>query len=146
MLVLGLEIGPGLDEPLRHLRVAMSGRPGEGHRASGGSIRSRNQGVEHQQRRKRQQRIFFKASCSNVSLFVLIQHNIPIAPCRFLTTARTSPYQWHRINQSCTKPIQLLHYIVFRSSTHLISHSLLGPNPPPRSYQNLRSSKSVLIG
>ena len=46
-----------------------------------------------------------------------------------LTTARTSPYQWHRIN-----PVVI------------ISTSFMGPNPPPRTYQNLESSKSVLIG
>ena len=29
MVVLGLEIGPGVDEPLRHLTVALTGRPVE---------------------------------------------------------------------------------------------------------------------
>ena len=34
-MVLGLEVGPGLDEPLRHLPMAGNGRPVEGRRASG---------------------------------------------------------------------------------------------------------------
>ena len=51
--VLGLEIGPGVDEPLRHLPMAIIGRPVEGRPTSGRINPVATQGVEHWQRRDR---------------------------------------------------------------------------------------------
>ena len=47
MVVLGLEIGPGVDEPLRHLTVALTGRPVEERPTSGRINPVGTQGMEH---------------------------------------------------------------------------------------------------
>ena len=52
-LVLGLDVGPGLDEPQHHLPMAIIGRPVEGRPTSGRINPVATQGVEHWQRRDR---------------------------------------------------------------------------------------------
>ena len=51
-----LEVCPGLDEPLRHLTVALTGRPVEGRPTSGRINPVGTQGVEHSPRRDRRGR------------------------------------------------------------------------------------------